>query len=66
MPPSFWVVSTKPEAALWRRVIAGQKPACIARWDTALSLGRSADGVESGLADVVAVETVEERKPVTQ
>ena len=45
MPPSFWVASTKPEAALvrskaqlppkgegglWRRVIAGQKPACIA------------------------------------
>jgi len=46
MPPSFWVASTKPGAALgrsqgwtslgkdeggsWRRVIAGQKPACIA------------------------------------
>jgi hypothetical protein len=48
MPPSYWVASTKPEAALvrsqgldlgkgegglWRRVIAGQKPTCIAgRW----------------------------------
>ena len=45
MPSSFWVASTKPEAALnrskagslakgegglWRRVIAGQKPTCIA------------------------------------
>jgi hypothetical protein len=45
MPPEFWVASTKPEFALggakvddlgadegelWRRVIAGQKPACIA------------------------------------
>jgi hypothetical protein len=50
MPPSFWVASTKPEVALgrakvsvdlgeeegglWRRVIAGQKPACIAGWGT--------------------------------
>ncbi len=45
MPSSFWVASTKPGAALdrsklvclakgegglWRRVIAGQKPTCIA------------------------------------
>jgi hypothetical protein len=42
MLPRFSVVSTKPEAALgrakagkvegglWRRVIAGEKPACIA------------------------------------
>ena len=45
MLPRFWVASTKPEAelaaakarslgedegGLWRRVIAGQKPACIA------------------------------------
>jgi hypothetical protein len=45
MLPPFWVASTKPETALaggkarslgaregglWRRVIAGQKPACIA------------------------------------
>ncbi len=45
MLSSFWVASTKPEAALdrgqgwlpwqgegglWRRVIAGQKPTCIA------------------------------------
>jgi methylmalonyl-CoA mutase C-terminal domain/subunit len=51
MPPSSWVASTKPEAALvlakacslgkdegglWRRVIAGQGPACIAGWDTRL------------------------------
>jgi hypothetical protein len=45
MPPSLWVASTKPEFALqrakalglgeaegglWRSVIAGQRPACIA------------------------------------
>jgi len=45
MLPPFWVASTKSEAALavgkarslgeregglWRRVVAGQKPACIA------------------------------------
>jgi hypothetical protein len=30
MPPEFWVASTKREGGLWRRVIAGQKPACIA------------------------------------
>ena len=49
MLSSFWVASTKPEAALarsegyclgkgegglWRRVIAGQKQACIAWRDT--------------------------------
>jgi hypothetical protein len=49
MLPPFWVASTKPEFALdrgkagclakgkgglWRRVIAGQKPACIAGWGT--------------------------------
>jgi hypothetical protein len=64
MLPSLWVASTKPEAALkrskagslakgegglWRRVIAGQRPACIAgrgahyltrmRWPICMAVG---------------------------
>src|SRR2546430_1007689 len=59
MPPPFWVASTKPEShltaarleclakakgGLWRSVIAGQKPACIAgRGTSTTEAGRAAE-----------------------